>query len=261
MSFLIWTNDQTVIFHSSTLPLTLFPSALGFPAQWHIMWLTMCLCHHSAGGKTQPVYYCLLTQVQPFDLVGLFFHSVLGPDCHNVRKCGKASLMWPQHFSTPTQGQGGNPQHAVCLALTSMDLRILPKAFSLWKQRDLGWNLTQLFGECRGPPQVGNDVRAWEEKDWTDSQEQGRMRMSNVEFLSVGSILFLEHNCLVFCLQCFFPRGLQRFHLYLENSLSQHPRACFIPLRDSCFLISDIIYICKHIYWYSSTVTCNDHLE
>lgn len=172
MSFLIGTNDQTVIFHSSTLPLSLFPPALGFPAQWHIMWSTMCLCHHSAAGKTQPVYCCLLTQVQPFHSLSLLFHSVLGPDCHNVRKRGKASL-WPQHFSTPSQEQGGNPQRVVCLVLTSMNLRVLPKAFSLWKQRDLGWNLTQLFGECWGPPQVGNDVGAREEKDWTDIQEQG----------------------------------------------------------------------------------------
>lgn len=37
---------------SSHPPLTVFPSVLESPAQWHIMWLTMCLCHHGAEGNT-----------------------------------------------------------------------------------------------------------------------------------------------------------------------------------------------------------------
>ncbi|CAG04476.1 unnamed protein product, partial [Tetraodon nigroviridis] len=39
-----------------------------------------------------------------------------------------------------------------------MNLNVPTKTFSLWKQGDLGGNLTRLFGECRGPPQVGNDI-------------------------------------------------------------------------------------------------------
>lgn len=65
-------NEWSVIFHSSTLPLPLFPSPLGFPAQWHIMWLTMCLCPHGVGGQTQPVCYCLLTHAQLFHSVCFF---------------------------------------------------------------------------------------------------------------------------------------------------------------------------------------------
>lgn len=76
MSFLMVTNEQMTILPFSSPPLTVFPSALGFPAQWHIMWLTMCLCHHSAWGKTHPVYHGLLARVQP-SIQPVYFFTLL----------------------------------------------------------------------------------------------------------------------------------------------------------------------------------------
>lgn len=233
------------MFHSYPLPLPLFPSALGFPAPWH-----------SVRGKTQPVDYCLWTHVQPFHSV-YFFHSVLCLVCHKERKGGKASVILAQHFSTPTWKQGGNPQHVVYLVLTSMSLRILHKAFSLRKQRDLGWNLSQLFGECRGPPQVGNDVGE-------------RLNGQSGAGYGCGCLLcnswvldpFCFWNTIAWYFVCSFfsPVDLSVSISIWKIVFSQHPIACFIPLRASCFLISDIIYMQTH-YCYCSTVTCNDHLE
>lgn len=143
MSFLMVTNEQMAILYFASLPLTVFPSALGFPAQWHIMWLTMCLCHHSAWGKTHPVYHGLLARVQPSIQPVYFFQFALFPDCHNIRKHGQrhATQTFLVH---PHKEQGGNPQYVVYLVLTRLSIRILPKAFSPWKQGELGWNLTQL---------------------------------------------------------------------------------------------------------------------
>lgn len=192
---------------SSTLPIT--QSALGSPAPWH-----------SVAGKTQPVYRCLWTHVQPFHSV-YFFHSVLCLVCHKERKGGKAGVILAQHLSAPTWKRGGNPQRVVYLVLTSMNPRTLHKAFSLWKQRDLGWNLSQLFW---GMPRASTG-REWRKREIERTVgSRVRMQMSSVEFLSVGSLLFLEHNCLVFCLQFFFPRGPQRFHFYLENSFFPNTR-------------------------------------
>lgn len=76
MSLLMITKEQMGILRFSSPPLTLFPSALGFPALWHIMWWTMCLCHHSAWGKTHPVYHGLLAWVQQ-SIQSVYFFTLL----------------------------------------------------------------------------------------------------------------------------------------------------------------------------------------
>lgn len=87
-------------------------------------------------------------------------------------------------------------------------------------------------------------------------QNRVRMQMSSLEFLSVGSVFGTQSPGILFAV-FFFHHGLQRFHLYLESSLSQHPRACFIPLRNQ---IKYTVF--RHAYWYctGSTATCNNHL-
>lgn len=88
----------------------------------------MCLCHHAAEGNTPPTHHCLLAQVLPFHSVSLFFPLLLHPDRHNVRKPGKAGV----------RNKEGIPGHAMLLVRAGLCLRILPKAFGLWKRRDLG---------------------------------------------------------------------------------------------------------------------------
>lgn len=124
-----------------------------------------------------------------------------------------------------------------------------PRPSVLWKQRDLGWNLTQRFGECRGPPQVGNDVgEAWEERDWTDSQEQGTDAdvFCGIPECWIRFVFGTQLPGIMFAVS-FFPCELQHFHLYVENSLSQHPsKAIFHPLKR--LLLSHIRYIYMYIY-------------
>lgn len=72
-----------------------------------------------------------------------------------------------------------------------LSLRSVPEEFV--SLRLIGLYLTQLFGECRGPPRVACDAtRAREHR------EGAWRRISAVEFLSSDSVLFLEHNRLVF---------------------------------------------------------------
>lgn len=96
-------------------------------------------------------------------------------------------------------------------------------------------------GECLGPPQVGNDVRALEKNDRKDSPEQGTDADVFFEIPECWNCSVFGTQLPVFFAAFFFYSGLQRFHLYLENTLPQHPRACFIPLRDQTTSFSHLI--------------------
>lgn len=108
----------------------------------------------------------------------------------------------PNTSNTPTQQRGeGNPLLRLCLALTEQQQTAARSPLrSLWKQKVCArWNLTQLFWECWGAS-VGREWRKiWKNRDIEKRAGSDiRMRLSPVEFLSSNSVLFLEHNCLVF---------------------------------------------------------------